>query len=464
VLLTLLLPIAMAAFSPASRAAPQITPAETLIRLNVQPMAAPKPALRYLLLPELKELTPGNPIPGYLRCFMEQDLSADMEVLRAAALRQADRAARMDKPDWQILLKVKTDGISLPIPDVQKLRGLALRLQERFRSEIAEGRFDNALVTAKTMFAMSRHMGEHPSPVGDLVGLAIAQLAFAPLEEMLEQPGCPNLYWALTNLPNPLISLDRGLEGERVMIQAELGDLDDTKPMSPTQLKKLIAHIDWLRDWEEKPRKAGTQTWLAARTKDTALLVGARSRLVEYGIPEERLLKFPAEQLLLLDEKREMEVRRDEIVKLMNLPTWQVEELAGRIAIDKTKDNTLFGSLVPALQKVRRAQGRAEQRIALLRHVEALRLYAAEHNGQLPEKLSAVTVPLPVDPFTGKPFRYTREGATAHLRGNPPPGAESIPAHNLHYEITIASLREAGARVSEWGKGKGGDVFSCPLL
>src|SRR5262249_48037810 len=48
-------------------------PSETVIRLTVTPMAAPKPALRYALLPELSELTPGNPIQGYMKCFMEQN-------------------------------------------------------------------------------------------------------------------------------------------------------------------------------------------------------------------------------------------------------------------------------------------------------------------------------------------------------------------------------------------------------
>ncbi|HEV3438042.1 MAG TPA: hypothetical protein VG122_11825 [Gemmata sp.] len=435
-LLTLVLPIAMVAFSPASRVAPELTPTEMLIRLNVQPMAAPKPALRYLLLPELKEMTPGNPIPAYLQCFMDKNFTEQKEILTKSALRQADRAARMDKPDWQLLLKTKTDGIGLLLPDIQNLRFLSARLQERFRSEIAQGRLDDAIVTAKTMFALSRHLGEHPTLIGELVGIAIAQVAIVPLEEMLEQPGCPNLYWALTNLPNPLISLDRGMQGERAMIQAELRDLDDTNPMTPAQLKKLIVHLDALR-YSEK--HTPIQTWLDARTKDAVLLVTARSRLVEYGIPEERLLKFPAEQLLLLDERREFEVRRDEVMKFMNLPTWQVEEQTNWLKPDK--DSPLFDFLVPALQKVRRAQGRLEQRIAMLRHVEALRMYAAEHKGQLPEKLSDVAVPLPVDPFTGKPFRYTLEGATAHLRGNPPPGAEGISAHNLHYEITIASLR-----------------------
>ena len=34
--------------------------------------AGPRPALRYLLLPELKEINPGNPIQNYYKCFMEQ--------------------------------------------------------------------------------------------------------------------------------------------------------------------------------------------------------------------------------------------------------------------------------------------------------------------------------------------------------------------------------------------------------
>ncbi len=78
-----------------------------------------------------------------------------------------------------------------------------------------------------------------------------------------------------------------------------------------------------------------------------------------------------------------------------------------------------------------------DQRIALLRHVEALRLYAAEHDGTLPAKLSDVSVPLPVDPFTGKPFRYEVTGNTAHLRGTPPAGLEKETGFNIHYEVIL---------------------------
>ncbi len=431
---TLLCCAVLAALPLPGRADQKVTLSETLVQLTVQPMPAPKPALRYLLLPEYKEMTPGNPIPNYLRCLLDADASNRPDVSRSA-LRQADRAARMDKPDWQILLKVKTDGIGLLLPDVQKLRQLAAGLQGRFREEVALGHFDDAFVTAKTLFAMSRHMGEHPTLIGDLVGLAIAQLTITPLEDMLQQPGCPNLYWALTNLPKPLVPLTGGMEGERVLFFSEFTELSDTTPMSAEQVHKMAAHLDKILELDQKKVIRSTQAWLNARTRHEKLVRAARRRLVEYGIPEGRVEHFPPGQVMLLDEKRKYEEHRDDFMKLMNLPAWQCEALAARIK--PAAEPGLFDLFVPALIKVRRAQGRLEQRIALLRGVEALRLYAAAHDGKLPGKLSDCPVPVPDDPFSGKPFRYAVEGATAHLRGVPPAGLEKEPVYNLHYEVTI---------------------------
>jgi hypothetical protein len=92
---------------------------------------------------------------------------------------------------------------------------------------------------------------------------------------------------------------------------------------------------------------------------------------------------------------------------------------------------------VPALYKVRWAQARLEQRLALLRHVEAIRMYAAANGGKPPAKLADCAVPLPDDPFSGKPFRYEVSGDTFHLRGTPPKGQEKIPAFNVHYHVTL---------------------------
>jgi hypothetical protein len=436
-----------------------VSTAETLIRLSVPPAPVPRPALRYLLLPEVKEMNPGNAVPNYMKCLMEQHsfffdkeaferreklLSMPLKELPTQelqdyggfALRQADWAARLDNADWQILLQLKADGIGLLLPDLQELRTLASALNVRFRTEVAQGHFDDALRTAKTMFALARHLGEHPTYIGNLVGFAVAYSALGPLEEMLEQPGCPNLYWALTNLPIPLVGLDKGTEGERVLILGEFRALDEIAPMSADQLKRFIAQMDkLLTDAEAKP-PGGIRAWLDARTKDEAIVRAARHRLVESGLPEERLLRFPADQVILLDEKLEYEARRDDIMKLVNLPAWQFEALAGESK--PAKAPALFGdAFLPGLNAVRRVQGRLDQRIALLRHVEALRLYAAEHNGTLPAKLSEIPVPLSDDPFTGKPFRYELNGNTAHLRGTPPAGDADNPISNIHYEVTI---------------------------
>jgi hypothetical protein len=433
---------------------------EMVIRLDVRPAPAPTPALRYRLLPELKDMKPGNPIQGYMKCMMgqqkflfDEEASRHRETLLAMplkelpaqelddygrlALKQADQAARLDTPDWQILLKMRDDGIGLLLPEVQQIRSLARALQVRYRAEIAQGRFDDALRTAQTMFAISRHLGEHPTLIGGLVGMAISSLAISGLEEMLEQPGCPNLYWALTSLPRPLIPLDKGMEGERVMHSWAFRDLDDDTPMSKDRLDKFITDTGKLLELAEgKPAKPGLQAWLDARTEDEALVGAAIRRLVEYGLPEERLERFPPDQVILLDEKLELEVRFDDLAKTLSFPAWQAEGLAARA--ESKQSPALFADvLMPGLSNVRHAQGRIDQRIGLLRHVEALRLHSAEHDGALPAELSDVSVPLPLDPFTGKPFRYEVAGDTAHLRGSPPSGKESIPQYNIHYEVTL---------------------------
>jgi hypothetical protein len=198
---------------------------------------------------------------------------------------------------------------------------------------------------------------------------------------------------------------------------------------------------------------------LAARLKDTERLRAARSRLVEAGCADDTMQKlpplraifeylpnwyrrtrlvgsFPPLQVILLDEKRACEARWDEDLKVLNLAPWHIDTLKSN-DMSACCEDELFAEYLPRVVEARRLQARLQQRIGLLRHVEALRLYAAEHEGKLPEKLSDCSVPLPEDPFTGKPFRYRKDEATAHLYGTPPRGEENVAAYNLHYEVTI---------------------------
>ena len=93
---------------------------------------------------------------------------------------------------------------------------------------------------------------------------------------------------------------------------------------------------------------------------------------------------------------------------------------------------------LPSIQKVTRAQLRVDRRIAALRCVEAIRLYAAAHGGKLPPSLAAMKdMALPVDPFSGTQFEYTVTEKTAVLKGHVPPEEKNNSSQWLTYEITI---------------------------
>ena len=444
----------LAIFSFDVRGQEQPKPTETLIKLQLSPMAVPRAALKYMLLPDLKETNPGNPVQGYLKCFMEQnhfffEKTADAKrekwlVMPLAelpvaelrgyggnALRQADDAARLETPDWQILMTLKRDGVRTLLPDVQWMRRIGAALKVRFRGEVADGRYDDAVRTAKTMFALARHLGEHPTFIGDLVGIAVAHIAFGPLEEMIGQPGSPNLYWALTNLPDPLVDIRKGSLGERLWVLEKLALLSETTPMSESDLQKTVATFTEVTS--DPAKDAAARQAFEQKAKDEGVVATARKRLVEFGMKEERVKSFPPLQVLLLDDKREYEERNDELMKEIALPFWQIDK---RLDKNPQSPDSLMVGFISAGIKVRGAQARMQQRIALLRHVEAIRMYLAE-TGKLPSALTDLKTPLPVDPFSGTAFQYKLEGGVAHLWGAPPLGAEKSPIVKVRYELTV---------------------------
>jgi hypothetical protein len=465
-------------------------------------MAAPKPALKYQLLPELHELNAGNAAHNYLKCFMEQrkffyskEAVADriryqtmplvelpLDKLRdygRNALRQADWAARLDTNDWQDLKQVQDGDLEQVPPGTGPLQVLAAALQVRFRAEVAGRRFDDAIRTAKTMFALSRHLGEHPSEVANLVGLWTAHLGLNTLAEMVQQPGCPNLYWALMDLPCPLVDLRKGVHGQRTLLAAELRVLRDDAPMTEAEIDKFVDRYCSLRSFAraqagEAPRNQ--RAALYASVKDAEQVSAARRRLVEAGCSEALVNRFPPLQIILLNEKRVYEIERDERMKLLALPLWQIDSLVnppspptplpqrlssplaapsrsggaglssplaaasgerGRGEGVVRSADGLFMDRLPDIIQLRRTQGQLEQQIALLRHVEALRVFAAEHDGKLPRQLADITVPLPLDPVTGKPFAYTLEGTIAHISGSSLAAENSRPENKPHYSVKV---------------------------
>ena len=61
-----------------------------------------------------------------------------------------------------------------------------------------------------------------------------------PLEDLIQAPGAPNLYWALANLPRPFLDLSTALDGEKSLLEKEFPQLKklDSAPWSIEQARR----------------------------------------------------------------------------------------------------------------------------------------------------------------------------------------------------------------------------------
>jgi hypothetical protein len=317
------------------------------------------------------------------------------------------------------------------------------------RVEIAGGRHDDAVRTIETGVAFGRHVAGGPFVVNGLVGIAIARGMLDRVDELIAQPDAPNLYWALTALPRPLIGLRDQIELEQVVLEnlvPELSDVELNKPRDPVEWASLLKRMHegitrWYRRLVEMgegpPDSKLLLSWSSDRFK-TEVLPEARAYFKtasgRRASHESDLCDDQAIALYLAGRYREM---RDDLFKASYLPAREAVPRAAdaekRLAAARTGPLALF-TLIQTKQTFLWPMLSLDRKVATLRVIEALRLYAAAHGGKLPESLDQVTeVPVPEDPATGKPFIYRRTTAAAILHG----AQAGLPGASPTYRITI---------------------------
>lgn len=148
---------------------------------------------------------------------------------------------------------------------------------------------------------------------------------------------------------------------------------------------------------------------------------------------------MPAAQAVLMDWDNQYREAFDERVRLTYLPYWAAyPELKKLNASKKGLDIPIFGGIMPAIDRVWFSRVKHERHLAILRTIEALRLYAASHEGRFPAKLADMTeTPVPVDPVTGVDFEYTSTEDKATLRAPTPTGEEPTTGSSLNYTLTL---------------------------
>jgi hypothetical protein len=438
-----------------------------VIKLQIQPAAVPSPALKYKLLPKADELAPGNAVQLYYRAFAPDWFTKarksevyngivnaldtpvgelprkDLEwLLTSNQLKEIDLAARRESCDWDLMRRIKKDGLGMLLPDIQTFRQFATLLACRARLQIAGRDYNGATYTFQTGISMSRHLGDAPTLISSLVGVASTMIMLNQVEEMIRSQGSPNLYWALTELPTPFIPIQKGLQGEEVSLFATfplLRDIETTR-FSLEQMQVLLGQFyDSLR-WVSENQSSGMEQQLTTLGLVMKQYTAAKKALIAEGRKPEEVEALPALQVVLIHSLHQFERLRDNLYKGATLPYWQAlpEFEKGEADLRKARANLEampFIYLLPAIQKVRQGLARLDRRIAALRCVEAVRIYAAAHDGKLPASLSEIKeVPIPVDPMSGSPFDYKLEGDKALLNS---PGLEKDPYNAVRYELTL---------------------------
>ncbi len=464
----------LAAALPAPAFAQDVEP----IRITFHPAAPAGPALRHHLLPQLHEMAPGNAADHYKQAIAElkkvsDTTGAEGEIdswldLPPAELprgqvrkvleqykevyRLADRAARSEYCDWGIAERVRKMGIGTTLAEVQDMRKLARLLALRARLDVLEGHTALALRDLQTGFAAARHVGKTPVLIGSLVGMALAAVTAKELDLFLSQPNAPNLYWALTDLPRPFIDLRRAMEGERVGVYGTFPGLLEAvndpaaPPMTPEQVRKSVELLaNEFGVGKDYPTRAAVS--LLIRAKHPA----AKEALVAAGFPRAQVEKMPHVEVALLHSLRQYDRFLDETSKWRTFPYAEASKglreadrmfREARVKVLSPASDVpalpLAALLLPAAQKVVAAQARTDRRLAALRCVEALRLYAAAHGGKLPARLDDVKeVPVPADPYLGKPFVYRLGKGLVTLEGPPPAGEKANPGNALRYDLVV---------------------------
>ncbi|HUY31990.1 MAG TPA: hypothetical protein VMV69_04355 [Pirellulales bacterium] len=105
-----------------------------------------------------------------------------------------------------------------------------MKLQAKL--QIVEGRLDEALHTLQTGYAMGQHAARGPTLINGLIGIAICGMMSSRLRDLIQQPGAPNLYWALTTLPDPLIDLRACMEAESQILYLSYPERQPRQPLS----------------------------------------------------------------------------------------------------------------------------------------------------------------------------------------------------------------------------------------
>lgn len=417
----------------------------------VSSASEPAPALRYRLYPARHELQPGMAMLRYARAIIVyQSISADernawMQIpilspeatsTDAASLATAVERTEAVYSELQALAMSEDNrwdhrlrDVSGPavyqyvLPEVQEARTMARVLRIRIQHQLNEKDFEGAITTIRVGFRLAEFVGQGETGIQRLVGIAVHAMMRDALLETIKIPGCPNLYWALATLPPRLINIDDSIAWEMQNITQVLPELRDVHTEIWSEEEATANWIELLSNLGKLSNASidsSSFTQLTSAVKEKAIVDEALSRLKAEGIDEGRLSKMPSLQIILADATLQVRRMGDDLCKGHLLPRFagvailDQEDARYQKWLEENRNSSvaavIMNTLYPSVRQMKEAETRMLLSHSRLMTLEAIRLYAAQHNGELPKSLDELTVaPALPDPYTNQPFGYRVE-------------------------------------------------------
>lgn len=425
--------------------------------IDVQPAAEPTPALRLTLYPAKRQLKPGQALLHFTRGLLlysqmskeQQNLWQSKEWLQRqgnGAIPTAEELKAAVAPLEHVFDELHELAMSEDfkwdhrirdlrgpavfgylLPDVQEARALAKMLKLKIRHQLNEQDFDGAVSSISDGLRLAEFVGQGETLIQKLVGIALCNMMWDSLTEAISTPGCPNLYWALATIPRPLVRVKES-------VLWELGNTADLLPVLAEAEQRVWTEAEADQKWLDMLNQLsdltgslspGNSDRIALAVASVGMAETARERLLSRGMTQQQLRRLPNIQILIIDAAREVRRVGDDLGKSFLLPS-----SAGKSLLRKdnerfqawVKDNrssslaaVIAGLIYPAVVRVNEAETRSLMIYNRLMTLEALRMHAAEHNGQLPESLDQLSpVPAMFDAYSDQPFEYHVEVSDGH--------------------------------------------------
>jgi hypothetical protein len=409
------------------------------VELTIHARAIESPQLKYRLLPSEAELKPGNAVPILLRLPWEQTAyfnttfgtleEWDSRPLTAPEWKdfrgvmpfydEMKRAAFRREASWEYPIG-EEPAYFIGLPDMQGLRGLlGFGLSAKIRYSLLQGELSEAREGILVGLANGRHLAQTPFFVNQIVAAVIHRSMLDRTADLIAQPNSPNLYWALSTLPDSLVELHRAASLEASMFGMTFpaaNDLD--RPREAAEWKKMLDQLFELFDQFGDTPSHNPQEAEAHRAD---LIQAARAELAQ-------LLQLPTAKVAAMSDEEaavrwyvhiraNLDQRASAALCLKPSEAWpRLKEYDGEVETIQKKCKTgTFDFFKPTPQYL--SAWSLKRQVEALRIIEAVRHYLATHEGKLPASLADIeTLSIPRDPLTDEAFEWKVDGNTATLK------------------------------------------------